>query len=55
MILATSAGAKSLNIATIANLSIETLVRQSLNEGNLQTALNIVMETGRGRKQLREY
>jgi len=31
------------------------MVRNALIEGNLQTALNIVMETGEGRRQLREY
>ena len=45
----------SLLVSGIESLSIEQLIGQSLKEGKLQTALNIVMETGQGRRQLREY
>ena len=55
VVLATSPGSMTLTISTMTNMSIEALVRQNLSAGNLQTALNIVMETGRGRRQLREY
>ena len=31
------------------------MVKKSLKQGNLLTALNIVNETGQGRRELREY
>lgn len=45
----------ALAISSIEQVSVEDLVTQNLEAGNLQTALNIVMETGLGRRQLREY
>ena len=47
---------QSLKISTVTQISIAQMVQQCLQEGNLQTALNIVMSTGgQGRRQLREY
>jgi len=46
VVLATNAKDRSLTVSGIESLSIEQLIGQSLKQGKLQTALNIVMETG---------